>query len=444
MILRGKGLYLLVVFLGIIASTAHAKVYIDLSAPAGKRLPVAVEEFVPMGGNPGGTDDPEGLERVRHELRDTIVSDLIFSDFFDVIDPSAHLVSPLEEGFSGKEIDFKNWRTIGAELLIKGRFEKKGDSLTVEAKLFDTIKEKLIIGRRYKGRAGNPRRLAHMFSNDLIKELSGLKGIFTTKILFVSDRTGSKEIYISDYDGRNVRQITNNRSINLSPRWSPDGKRIIYTSYKKGWPCLYLLDLKTGRERTISDRPGINIGGRFSPDGKRIALTLSGEKSPEIYILDLITGEYIRLTNNYAIDVSPEWSPDGKKIVFVSDMAGNPHLYVIDSDGNNLKRLTYDGKYNASPSWSPDGKFIAFTRRDEGNFNIWVMHADGTGQVQLTYEGNNKSPSWSPDGRYIVFNSVRDGTNSSLYLIRADGTGLRKITTDSNNEKNPAWSPYLD
>ena len=424
-----------------VAPVAWSKVYIDITGPAGRRLPIAVQEFMDMG---TGNDDAGMIDPVARELRETIVGDLKFSNLFDVIETDAYL-EPHEEWFSQGNINFKNWRTSGAEALVKGRFKIEGERLVVEVKLFDTVKERRLIGKRYTGRTANPRRIAHRFADDLMEELTGRRGIFSTKLLFVSDRTGNKEIYISDYDGKNVRQITRNGSINLSPRWSPDGKKILYTSYKKGWPCLHMLDLRSGRDTVVSDRRGINIGGRFSPDGSKIALTLSIDGSPELYLLETSTGGIRRLTKNYGIDVSPAWSPDGTKIAFVSDMAGNPHIYVIDPEGNNLRRLTYEGKYNASPAWSPDGRFIAFARMADGKgFDIWVMRSDGTHQTRLTYEGTNKSPMWSPDGRYITFSSRRGGGQSAIYIMRADGGGITRITDAGHNAKSPAWSPYLE
>ncbi len=422
-------------------SQAWSKIYIDITGPSGRRLPIAVQSFMDMG---TGSDYAQKVDPVAEELRNTLIGDLRFSGLFDVIEEDAYL-EPGEEWFSAANINFRNWRTAGAEALVKGRLRIEGERLVVEIKLFDTVKESRLIGKRYTGRTSNPRRIAHRFADDLMEELTGRRGIFSTKLLFVSDRTGNKEIYISDYDGRNVKQITRNGSINISPRWSPDGKKILYTSYKKGWPCVHMLDLRSGRETVVSDRPGINIGGRFSPDGTKIALTLSIDGSPELYLLDMTTGGLKRLTKNYGIDVSPAWSPDGSKIAFVSDMAGNPHIYIIDPDGSNLRRLTYDGKYNASPSWSPDGRFIAFARMmDDKRFDIWVMRSDGSGQRRLTYEGMNKSPFWSPDGRFIAFSSRRGGNGSAIYIMRANGEGITKVTGDGDDAKSPAWSPYLE
>jgi TolB protein len=419
-----------------------AKVYIDLEAPATARLPIAVQEFRYTGRAPDNAEDAEEIEVIKRALKETLEADLDFSGLFNVIDSAAFLEEASEAGLGAKDTNFGEWRMIGADALIKGGFKIAGKKLTVEIRFFDTIKEKRIIGRRYIGNSRSPTRLSHYFADQLYRKLTGKKGIFSTKLLFISNSSGNKEVYLSDYNGDNARQITRNGSINLSPQWSPDGKKIIYTSYKDGCPCLYLLDLRSGRDHVISNKDGLNIGGRFSPSGDTVALTMSGRRSPEIYLLELDSKKYKRLTNNYSIDVSPSWSPDGEKIAYVSDISGNPHIFMLDLDTNRRKRLTYSGNYNSSPAWSPDGKMIAFARANSGSFDIWAINSNGIGGAKLTRRGNNKAPSWSPDSRFIVFSSTQNGA-SSLYIIRADGTGLKKITTGVGNETTPTWSPYL-
>jgi TolB protein len=435
-------LFVLIFLLFAALTQVEAKVYIDIDAPAGKKLPIAIQEFIVIDTQAWVVGK---VEPVKKELMDALEGDLDFSGIFDIIEKDAYLEEPSEGGFSLKSIKFGLWRVIGAEVLIKGGLKIENEKLTVEVHLFDAVTEVRLLAKRYVGKVANPRAIAHRFADDVMEKLTGERGVFSTKLLFVSESKRTKEIYMSDYDGRNRKRITYNGSINLSPQWSPDGKKILYTSYKGGGPTLYIQELKTSRIWKTSDRPGINIGGRWSPDGRRVALTLSVDRSPELYILKLDSMNYTRLTKNNGIDVSPTWSPDGSRLAYVSDIAGNPHIYMINLDVGRPKRLTYEGKYHSKPSWSPDGKKIAFARLLNGSFNIWVMNPDGTNKVQLTFEGNNKSPSWSPDGRYIVFSSSgRKGSRgSSLYIMRADGGGIKKIATGPGSDRSPAWSPYL-
>ena len=419
-----------------------AKVYIDLDAPVTRRLPLAITTFTPL---PGGSVDITAAAGV---LRSTVDADLGFSGIFDIIEEEAYLIEPSlgaseEEGTREEEINFRLWRAIGAEFLIKGGVRSDGKKLVLEIYLFDTIREEKIMAKRYVGVAASPRAISHRFADDIMTRVTGKTGSFSTRLLFASDRTGTKEIYISDYDGHNLRQITNNRSINIAPRWSPDGTRVMYTSYRQGSPKLYVQDLKTGAVTRLSNKPGVNLGGMWSPDGTTVALTLSVDSTPELYLLDPEKKSYKRLTRNHGIDVTPTWSPDGDRIVYVSDIAGNPHIYMINSNGGKPKRLTFKGKFHSDPSWSGDGKKIAFSRLLGGRFNIWTMDGDGSNKMQITFEGDDKSPSWSPDGNYIVFARERVG-KSALYLIRADGTGIRKIGGASGNESNPSWAPFFN
>ncbi|MBI5235149.1 MAG: Tol-Pal system beta propeller repeat protein TolB [Deltaproteobacteria bacterium] len=421
--------------LAVFCRSTQAKVYIDLSAPTERKLPIAIEEFTEIAGS-GKEGD------VKNALMGALKSDLNFSGLFNIL-PAA-LAKPSARSVEDASACDK-WRPFGADALITGAYAIDNDSVSLEVKLFDCVAGKRIMGKKYIGSITNPGRLVHYFADQLYEELTGKKGIFSTKLLFVSGAAGNKELYVSDYDGKNVFRLTRNNYIDLSPRWSPDGTKALFVSYKSGWPCLYVLDLKTGKDSAISCKQGLNIGGAFSPDGNLIALTLSLEKdsSPELYSLDLRTGGYTRLTSNHGIDVSPSWSPDGETIAYTSDTSGNPHIFVLRIKGNaKAQRLTFDGKYNSSPAFSPDGKRIAYARADDGRFNVWLMDATGQNQTQLTFEGNNSNPSWSPDGRHIVFSSSVNG-KSSLYIIRPDGQGLKKLTTGIGDEKTPAWSPFI-
>ena len=412
-------------------------VFIDITSPTVRKTPIAIAPFKDLSGN--AKDSP-----VAEELRETLLSDLEFTTLFDIIPQKAYIEDPLKKGIRMGEFDFSDWRVIGSELLIKGGYRedpgeecKGGGDLLVELRLYDVYRERLLKGKRYCGSKKALRKIVHRFADEVMEVLTGERGIFHTRLAFVRPRPGGKDIYISDYDGRDVRKIVSNGSINLSPQWSPNGRWLLYTSFKDGNPAFYIKNILTGKEIKVTDYPGINIGARWSPDGKRIALTLSIAGNPEIYTIDLRSRTLRRLTHNEAIDVSPAWSPDGKKIAFVSDRAGNPHIYVMDADGRHLRRLTFRGRFNASPDWSPRGDRIVFSRLQGGKFDIWAIDLDTGMEERLTYgPGNNEDPSWSPDGRYIAFASDRDG-KSYIYILRPDGEAQRVV-----EGADPSWSPW--
>jgi TolB protein len=327
--------------------------------------------------------------------------------------------------------------------------------------LYHVNESKLIVGKRYKANMAQSVQIGHMLSNDVIETLTGIRPPFMSKIVAAFDKgaNSSREIGIMNWDGSEFSQITEHRSIALSPNWSPDAKKIAYSAFTKfvnkpgTRTALYVLDLKTNKRVLTSYRPGMNSGAVFSKDGKHIYLSMSmGSGSADIYKIDM-KGEIVeRLTKGPAgaINVEPSLSPDGSKIVFSSERGGKPMLYVMNSDGSNVKRLTFRGKFNSSPSWSPDGNKIAFAGQEENNFDIFVMNADGSNITKLTSArkpdgrpAHNEDPSFSPDGRYLVYTSNRTGKNQ-IYIASITGGEERRVTIDDRNYYRPKWSVNLE
>ncbi|MDY7035020.1 MAG: Tol-Pal system beta propeller repeat protein TolB [Thermodesulfobacteriota bacterium] len=410
------------------------RIYIDINRPSIQRIQIAIPDFKNQ------SDQKEHPELTTF-LPGVISNDLDLSGYFSPMDKAAFL-EDLHSSFSPGSIRFKDWSVIGAELLLKGRYTCIGRSLEVEAVLFDVFSGRQILSRRLLGKIKEYRHLMHRLGNEIIYILTRYKGMFLSRLVFVDNSTGHKEIYMCDYDGHNVNRITFDKSIALLPRWSPSGDKIIYNSYRDGGPMLYLKDMATGAERRISARKGLNIGASWAPDGKSVALTLSNGDNPDIYTIDL-NGKIIkRLTNHWGIDVSPSFSPDGEKIAFVSNRSGSPQIYTMDIQHEKKERLTFfEGKYNTSPSWSRSN-CIAFSGMNKGRFDIYRINADGSNLRKLTKDqGNNEDPCWSPDGRYIVFSSNRDG-RYHLYIMNANGHNQRRLTTYKGDQTSPSWSHF--
>jgi TolB protein len=445
-----KGLTLAVVFLltTLLAELLWAKVYIDIRSPSFRKFPIAVYPFK-------ASIFPSGGSKLEEQATEILINDLSFSGFFALLDPSTFLENPAQalpgrllsgteqglNGASAASIDFRRWANLGAEALVLGEVTQKDRSLILEARLYDVVKKELIVGKRYTGDITDLSRMVHRFADEIVVALTGENGIFQTKIIYVSKNTGNKEIYLMDFDGRNARQITHHQSICLSPRFSPDGKKIAFTSYKGGNPDLYIKDLRTMEERRISYYPGLNISPAWSPDGQRLAVTLSKDGNPEIYTIRPDGSELLRLTNHPAIDVSPAWSPDGRKMAFVSNRGGNPQIYIMDANGQNVQRLTFEGKYNTHPAWSPRGDLIAFDALIDGNHNICTIRSDGSDFRILTANLNRcETPSWSPDGRHLVFSSTQDG-EPHIISMDAQGTQINRLTFKKGGDTYPNWSP---
>ena len=406
-------LVLVIIFSFLLTDTRiWSKVYIDINAPSMKKFPIAICELKSL-------SNLQDEKKSGNVVRDTLSADLDFSGFFSIVDAKKIPPQYDEEGITGQEIDFKKWAFTGAELLIKGAIIQKEDSLSVEMRLFDITQGQFVTGKRYKGKTGDLRKMAHKFANEILLKLSGTEGVFDTKIAFVSNQTGNKEIYLMDYDGFNLYRLTSNKSINLTPNWSPDGRKLIYTSFKASSPKLYLLDLTVFKETNLSVRKGLNLGGSWCRANNRIATTLSVNGNSDIYTMSPEGDGLKRLTENFSIDVSPSWAPNGKWLAFTSSRSGTPQIYIMDSEGGSLRRLTFEGNYNASPCWSPKGDRIAFVSQQNGLFDICVINVDGSDMKKHTNNsGNNESPSWSPDGRFIAFSSTRTGT-AKIYMMNS-------------------------
>ena len=415
-------------------SNAFSKVYIDIRSPSSTRFPIVIPEFKKS----EGLTDKNNLAK---KMAGVITRDLDFSGFFRILDPKA-IDTALLKGVTTNKIKWDVLSIIGAEAIVTGRLSIKSQNrIAVELRLFDALQGKFITGKRYEGKSDDYRQIAHKFSNEIFDRLTGQKGGFSTKIAFEKSIDSNKDIFLTDYDGKNEKRLTLYNSLTLSPAWSPDGRNIAFTSYKEGNPDLYIKEIFTGNTRKISGKQGINITPSWSPDGEKIALTLSlNNGNSEIYILTVKNRELERLTRNWATDVSPSWSPDSKNIAFVSSRSGNPHIYTLDLKTKKIKRLTYKGTYNTAPVWSPDGQKIAYSGLNNG-FNIFIVSTDGLLKNQLTHrQGNNEDPSWSPDSNYLAFSSDRTG-QKEIYIMRADGTNQKKITSGRGNKSSPAWSP---
>ncbi len=447
----------LILFLGL---TAHAQeksgIYIKVQDAKLKKSLLAMPPLQYVGSK-GKIDD---YKKVGANLFNQIVEDLDVSSYFQFINQNAFLEDTSKTGLRPAPghpngFRFNNWDKIGTEFLIRAGYRIVNSEVELEAYLYYVPKAEMILGKKYNGSSEDVHLIAHSFADDVLEKLTGKKGMFTSKIVFSSDRAGNKwkEIYISDWNGKNMKRITNHRSISISPAWSPDGKSITYTAFayhkktKTRNADLFLYEVFTGKRFLLSARKGINSGSTFSPDGKHIYLTISQKGNPDIYRMNLDGKGLLRLTSGPrgAMNVEPNLNPEGSKIAFSSDRSGQPMVYVMNKGGGSAKRITFAGRYNASPSWSPDGKRIAFAGFDKGHFDLFIVDANGLNLERLTTArkvngklSNNENPDFSPDGRHIIFISDRSG-KKQIYMINTDGTNERRITYDNHNYYQPKW-----
>jgi len=419
-----QAVYLILFLTFVLVAPARGELVIPFDNPNRDKMPLAVPDFV--------SEAPGALNG--SALAGILKNDLHLTGLFKILDNAS---APLQA--AAADPNFEIWSRAGAQTLILGSFRTSGDELVFEGRLYDVALKKLELGKRYTGKIRDHRRIIHRFADRVMERLTGIPGCFSTKIAFTAE-SQSRELFTMDFDGHDLRQMTQTQTINLSPDWSPDGAAIIFTSYLNQNPDLWKLDLTTLQYHALSTQPGINASARYSPDGRHIALSLSAKGTPKIFIISP-EGHIIKmLTSGRGNDISPTWSPDGNTIAYTSDGAGTPQIYTIPVGGGAPARLTFGSNYNTDPKWSPRGDLLAFTARVDGRFQICTIGTDGKDLRVLTDKGSNQDPAWSPDGRMIVFTSNRTGQRL-IHIM--DANGEIQVPVSRVPGKTPAWSRNL-
>ncbi|GIK81321.1 MAG: Tol-Pal system beta propeller repeat protein TolB [Pseudorhodoplanes sp.] len=413
---------------------AAAVLRIDVTQGNIQPMPVALPDFA------GGA---QGDVEVARNVTQIITANLRRSGLFAPIDPAAYI-----EKISNPDAvpRFPDWRAINAQALVTGRVTRQPDGrLKAEFRLWDVFAGQQQAGQQYFTTPDNWRRIGHIISDAIYERLTGEKGYFDTRIVFV-DESGPRErrvkrLTIMDQDGANVRYLTRGDELVLTPRFSPTTQEITYMSFGQGDPRVYLLNIETGQREIVGNFPGMTFAPRFSPDGQRVIMSLQQGAASNLFVMDLRSKQTMRLTQTPAIDTSPSYSPDGARVCFESDRGGSQQIYVMSASGGAAQRISFgEGSYS-TPVWSPRGDFIAFTKIGQGRFGIGIMKPDGTGERLLTEGFHNEGPTFAPNGRVIMF--FRDpGQGPALYTVDITGRNEQRVPTPSF-ASDPAWSPLL-
>lgn len=428
-----KALFAVAALFVLLAAPARAEVKLDIRKGSVEPMPIAISDLV--------SNDQLGAQ-----ISAVIAADLKRSGFFVPIDKAAFIQKITNPDAAPR---FEDWKTINAQALVAGRVTKEADGrLRAEFRLWDIYGGTQLIGQQFYTRPENWRRVAHIIADAVYEKLTGEKGYFDTRVVFVHE-TGPKnarirQLAIMDQDGANVRILTKSKAIVLTPRFSPNQQEITYMSFEGEQPKVYLLQLETGQREVVGNFPGMTFSPRFSPDGARVIMSLQEKGNANIFTMDLRSRTTTRLTSTAAIDTSPSYSPDGQKIVFESDRGGRQQLYVMGADGSGQNRISFgDGAYS-TPVWSPKGDLIAFTKQSGGKFSIGVMRPDGSGERILTTGFHNEGPTWAPNGRVIMFFRQNAGAGGpTLYSIDLSGYNEQRVPTPAF-ASDPAWSPLLE
>jgi TolB protein len=415
---------------------ARAVLRVDVNEGNVQPVPIAVTDF--LAGSPGDAETARGVSQI-------ISGNLRRSGLFAPIDPAAFIEKITNTDVAPR---FADWRAINAQALVTGRVTRQPDGrLKAEFRLWDVLGGGQQAGQQYFTTPDNYRRIAHIISDAIYERLTGEKGYFDSRIVFV-DETGSKErrvkrLAMMDQDGAGVRYLTRGDDLVLTPRFSPSTQEITYMSFGQGEPRVYLLNIETAQREIVGNFPGMSFAPRFSPDGQRVIMSLQQGGNSNLFVMDLRSKATTRLTDTPAIDTSPSYSPDGTRICFESDRGGKPQIYIMAASGGPAQRISFgDGTYS-TPVWSPRGDTIAFTKQAQGNFAIGIMRTDGQGERILTEGFHNEGPTFAPNGRVVMF--FRDpGGNAgpALYTIDLTGRNEQRVPTPGF-ASDPAWSPLL-
>lgn len=418
----------------LISLSANAQVNIRTEGSVGGGIPIAVPAFAPLDAT---------LAPLAQEMADVIAYDLEFNGLFSILPKTEYPASFTGFDPDVTRVDLDAWKATKAQYLVYGNVRIEGDQLVARFRLFDLYSKDQLVGQELRVQRQYPRLAAHRFSEEVIRQEDGIQGIGSSEIVFSVGTTGKKEIYVADYDGAGMKQVTQHDSISIKPKLSPDGNQIAYLSYKDRYSYLYVFDRRTGRSTPLSKEVGLNSAPAWSPDGSYLAMTLSKDGNTEIYLKNPDGSNPRRLTKNKGSDTSPVFSPDGNRIAYVSDMGGSPQIYAMGTDGSGVKRLSFQGGNSYDPAWSPDGTKIAYVgeKRGEG-LEIYVMNADGSNPQRMSdSSGSNESPSWSADSRHVVFMSTRTGA-AQLLTVTVDTGETRTIPRLSGMRcEGPSWGP---
>ena len=399
---------------------AEERTYYDISASDVRKIMLAVPSFA-------GTSNQGGA------VAKLLSKGLDLHGFIGVVDPSRY----------GGSRD-ADWKTVGVDYVVLGQVNNDPAGLVIEGQILDVASGKLLAGRRLRGAVGQLEEMTLRLCDSLIQDFTGEPGVARTRIAFVSDGTGRKEVYVSDILGLHPRQITKHRALCVAPRFTPDGNHLTYSSYHRGNQDLYITDLRQSQStRSISRRKGLNLAPAFAPNGRSMILTLSKNGNPDLFSMDMQGNILGQLTSGSGINVSASYSPDGRSIAFVSDRSGKPNVYVMSASGGGAKRLTFKCSENSEPAWSPKGDEIAFTGLTGGQYQLFVMDTNGGNVRQITNGGGNfESPTWAPDGRLLAV-TRKSGSRSELCVVSKNGKDVRVLFPMRGNQSYPQWSGRL-
>ena len=430
-------------------TNSYSLIEVDITRGNLNPLPVAVSPLFQDNKSKNEFQRELNLDDLGSEISKVVENNLKQSGLFNPLSKDAFLQKP---DIAHLKPRFEDWALIKAQALITGKVSISNGKLKVEFRLWDVLAGREMLALAFTTVPNNWRRVGHIITDKVYERLTGEKGYFDTRIIYVSEEglktQRVKKLAIMDQDGFNTKYLTLGNELVLTPRFNPTNQMVTYLSYFRNLPRVYLLDIETGIQEVVGDFPGMTFAPRFSPDGKKIIMSFAKDGKSDIYVMDLENRIVEQITNHPSIDTSPSYSPDGKYITFNSDRSGYQQIYVMKSDGSNVKRISFGNGLYGTPVWSPRGDLIAFTKLHKGKFYIGVMRTDGKGERLLTENFYQEAPSWSPNGRVLIFyretktNEKGEGFSAKLWSIDLTGYNERLVETETD-ASDPSWSSLL-
>jgi len=402
---------------------AHAQLRVEISGVGAVQIPIAVAGFA---------DESIAPQKITSIIR----ADLERSGVFKII--PANVV--LSETAS---VSFGDWRNRGAEALVVGSLQRQpGGRFSVRYMLYDLIKAAPLSGFSMVTQPHSTRLTAHKIADDIYEKLTGVRGIFSTRIAYVTKDGRSYRLEVADADGEDIQVALRSSEPIISPSWSPDGNKVAYVSFEAKKPVIYVQNLLTGKRTLIANHWGNNSAPAWAPDGRTLALALSRDGLTQVYLANADGGGVRQLTYIDCINTEPRFSPDGRYIYFTSDRSGQPHIYRMDVDGMSEQRVTFNSNYNVSPRLSPDGRLLAYISRRDGAFYLYTLDLTNGQELRLSDTTMDESPSFAPNSKYIMF-ATELGRRGTLSVVSIDGRSRHRLTPRAGDIREPTWGPFM-
>lgn len=416
----------------LMALPSWAQLTIQIQKGVDKPISIAV---VPLGWN--GAQLPEDIASI-------VANDLKRSGQFAPL-PSGNMLSLPHEA---SEVVYRDWRALNVDWIVIGKVTPLQSGYTVQYELFDAINQKQVLLDREVGYNDSLRDVAHHISDKVYEKITGIRGIFSLKLLYVSALRDAKgqntyRLMLSDADGAREQILRTQREPLMTPSWAPDGETIVYTSFETRRPAIYMENLRTRARQQLTNFPGINSSPTFSPDGRKLAMVLSKDGNPELYVMDVGSRALTRVTNHFGIDTEPAWSADGRSILFTSDRGGKPQIYSVGANGGEAQRLTFDGTYNARPRAMPDGSGFVYVHRESGDFHILLQDTKRGITRPLTQASLDESPCIAPNSAMLIYATLYGG-RGILAAVSVDAGTRYLMPSRFGDVREPAWSPFID